>query len=59
MIFDVWFFILTPYSFSMLPAKYRMLQLCFNYTDLLRIEHPLIWYDLFLQRIGIGRDITD
>ena len=45
MIFDMWFFILAPYSFQTLPVK--QLQLCFYFTDLLRIAHPLIWYDLF------------
>ena len=29
-------FILTPYSFPTLPVS--------HYTDLLRIEHPLVWY---------------
>ena len=46
----VWFFHLTPYSFPTLPVKYKMLQLCFIYPDLLRIEHPLIWYALVLHR---------
>ena len=59
MIFDVWFFILTPYSFPTLPVKHTALQLCSNYTDRLKFEHPLIWYDLFLHRIGIGGDITE
>ena len=43
----------------MLPSKHMMLQLCFNYRDLLRIKHPLILSDLFLHRIGNGGDITD
>ena len=59
MIFDVWFFILTPNSFPMLLVKHTMLLLCFNYTYLLRLEHPLIRYDLFLHRIGIWGDIAD
>ena len=53
------FFILTHYSFPPLPVKDTMLQLCFNYTYLVRIEHPLIWYYLFLHRIGIDGEITD
>ena len=59
MIFNVWFFVLTANSFPMLSVKNMMLQLCLSYTDLLRIEHPLIWYDLFLHKIGIGRDNAD
>ena len=58
MIFDVLFFILTPYSFPTQPVKHMMFQLCCNYTDLLRIEHSLIWYDFCKHRIGISGDIT-
>ena len=52
---------LTPYSFPKLPAKYTTFQLCFIYTDQLKIKLPIIWYDLFLHMIhvGISGDITD
>ena len=55
---DVWFFdpLIIPNATS---KTHMMLQLCLNYTDLLIIEHSFIWYDLFLHRISIGRDITD
>ena len=60
MIFDVYYFFnFDSLLILTLPVKHPMLQLCFIYTNLPRIEHPLIWYDLFSHRLGIGGDITD
>ena len=36
------FFFLTPYPFPKLAVKHIILQLCFNYTDLLVIAQTLI-----------------